>query len=252
MRKPIDPARGHRHRRPALTRDVRRILVVVAHPDDESFGLGALVDRFTACGIDISVLCFTHGEASTLGGRRGDLASVRAAELRNAGNVLGVGRVELLHYPDGCLGGIGVDELAGRVQAMFAEVRPSHVLVFDDTGITGHPDHQQATAAALVAARANGLPVLAWAIPERVANLLNERHHTSFVGQPPSRLDARLSVSRVRQRLAIAAHASQSTGNAVLQHRLRLLGDSEYLRLLYAPAVIGAADREGAGSSRVL
>jgi LmbE family N-acetylglucosaminyl deacetylase len=165
--------------------------------------------------------------------------------------VLGVDRVELLDYPDGHLGGIGVDQLAGRVRAMIAEVRPSHMLVFDDTGITGHPDHQQATAAALAAARASGLPVLAWAIPERVANLLNERHHTSFVGQPPSRVDARLSVSRVRQRLAIAAHASQSTGNAVLQHRLRLLGDSEYLRLLYAPAASGASGREDAGLSPV-
>jgi LmbE family N-acetylglucosaminyl deacetylase len=252
MRKPIDPAVGHRLRRPALTRDVRRFLVVVAHPDDESFGLGALVDRFTACGIDVSVLCFTHGEASTLGGQTGDMASVRAAELRIAAGVLGVDRVELLDYPDGYLGGIGVDELAGRVQAMIAEVQPSHVLVFDDTGITGHPDHRQATAAALVAARAGGLPVLAWVIPERVADLLNERHHTSFVGQPPSRVDGRLSVSRVRQRLAIAAHASQSMGNAVLQHRLRLLGDSEYLRLLYVPPVSGAADREDAGSSPIL
>jgi N-acetylglucosamine malate deacetylase 2 len=249
MRKPIDPAVGQRLRRPALTRDVRRLLVVVAHPDDESFGLGALVDRFTACGIDVSVLCFTHGEASTFGGQTGDLARVRAAELRIAAGVLGVGRVELLDYPDGHLGGIGVDQLAGRVRAMIAEVRPSHLLVFDDTGITGHPDHRQATAAALVAARASGLPVLAWVIPERVAILLNERHQTSFVGQPLPRVDARLSVSRTRQRLAIAAHASQSTGNAVLQHRLRLLGDSEYLRSLYIPPVSDPADRDDTGSS---
>ena len=63
-------------------------------------------------------LCFTHGEATTIGGETGDLASVRAAELRIAAGVLGVDRVELLDYPDGHLAGTGVDQLAGRVRAM--------------------------------------------------------------------------------------------------------------------------------------
>jgi len=45
----------------------RQALVVVAHPDDETFGLGAVADRFTA----VHVLCFTHGEASTLNENHG-------------------------------------------------------------------------------------------------------------------------------------------------------------------------------------
>jgi LmbE family N-acetylglucosaminyl deacetylase len=44
----------------------RQALVVVAHPDDETFGLGAVADRFTAGGTAVHVLCFTHREASTL------------------------------------------------------------------------------------------------------------------------------------------------------------------------------------------
>ena len=44
----------------------RQALVVVAHPDDETFGLGAVADRFAAGGTAVHVLCFTHGEASTL------------------------------------------------------------------------------------------------------------------------------------------------------------------------------------------
>lgn len=236
MRRPTDPAAGRRSQRPTLTRDLRRLLAVVAHPDDESFGLGALVDRFTACGIEASVLCFTHGEASTLGNRPGDLASIRAAELQAAATVLGIDKVELLAYPDGRLGDTSIDELAEHVQTMIADVRPSHLLVFDDTGVTGHPDHRQATEAAVTAARASGLPVLAWVIPDHVANLLNDRHGTAFQGRPQPDIDARLSVSRIRQRRAIAAHASQSSGNPVLQHRLRLLGDAEHLRLLYTPA----------------
>ncbi|HET6949116.1 MAG TPA: PIG-L family deacetylase, partial [Acidimicrobiales bacterium] len=79
------------------------VLVVCAHPDDESFGLGAVLSTLAAAGTRTSALCFTHGEASTLHGVAGDLADVRAGELAAAGAVLGVTEVELLDYPDGHL-----------------------------------------------------------------------------------------------------------------------------------------------------
>ena len=43
-----------------------KVLVVVAHPDDESFGLGAIISQMTATGAAAHILCYTHGEASTL------------------------------------------------------------------------------------------------------------------------------------------------------------------------------------------
>lgn len=49
------------------------VVAVVAHPDDESFGLGAILDSFARSGAAVSVLCLTHGEASTLHGVSGDL-----------------------------------------------------------------------------------------------------------------------------------------------------------------------------------
>ena len=42
------------------------VLAVIAHPDDESFGLGAIIDRMTSGGAAVHVLCYTRGEASTL------------------------------------------------------------------------------------------------------------------------------------------------------------------------------------------
>ncbi|HEU5110342.1 MAG TPA: PIG-L deacetylase family protein, partial [Micromonosporaceae bacterium] len=221
--------------RPELTRDVRRLLAVVAHPDDESFALGALVDRLTSCGIPVTLLCFTHGEASTLHGRDGDLATVREAELRAAAAVLDVESVELLDYPDGRLGQYPADELADHVRRLIAEHHPSHLLVFDTGGVTGHPDHQHATRAALAAARTSGATVLAWTLPADVADRLNTQLGTAFVGRRPDEIDARLSVSRARQRDAIAAHRSQSRHNHVLQRRLALLRDNEHLRVLYRP-----------------
>lgn len=41
-------------------------LAVIAHPDDESFGLGAVIDQLTAAGTAVHILCYSHGGASTL------------------------------------------------------------------------------------------------------------------------------------------------------------------------------------------
>jgi hypothetical protein len=48
-----------------------RVLAVVAHPDDESFGLGAVLAAVVGEGAEVGVLCLTHGEASTLTGSTG-------------------------------------------------------------------------------------------------------------------------------------------------------------------------------------
>ncbi len=66
------------------------VLAVVAHPDDESFGLGAILDAFNQAATPTAVLCLTHGEASTVGGVAGNLAEVRSQEFAAAAQILGV------------------------------------------------------------------------------------------------------------------------------------------------------------------
>ncbi len=68
----------------------RSVLVVVAHPDDETFGLGAVIDAMTSAGSAVHVLCLTRGEASTLNERDADLPAARAEELWQASAELGV------------------------------------------------------------------------------------------------------------------------------------------------------------------
>ena len=209
-------------------------LVVIAHPDDESFGLGAVIDKITSAGAAVHILCFTHGGASTLNQMHTDLHRVRETELRRAAAELGAAGVTLLDYPDGGLAGIAPAELAGHVAA--AAARASGLLTFDDTGVTGHPDHRSATGAAVLAGRRAGLPVLAWTLPAAVAARLSADAGQHFAGQPPDRIDLCVRVSRERQRRAALLHASQISAGAVLWQRLRLLGDREYLRWLVPPA----------------
>ncbi len=211
------------------------VLAVAAHPDDESFGLGAVIGLMTQSGTSVHVLCFTHGEASALNETGADLRAAREEELCRASAELGVATADLLGYADGRLSAVTVAELAGHVTSAIARYVPDGLLVFDETGITGHPDHQAATAAAHAAGTLAGLPVLAWTLPEAVARQLREETGQSFAGQPSARIDLRVRVDRATQRRAALAHASQISPGAVVWRRLDLLGDHEHLRWLCHP-----------------
>jgi LmbE family N-acetylglucosaminyl deacetylase len=222
-----------------------RVLAVCAHPDDESFGLGAVLAALATAGTASSVLCFTHGEASTLGLDAGDLRRVRAGELAAAAAVLGTASTRLLDYPDGRLTGIAVGELAGHVREQIRLTGPDALLVFDEDGITGHPDHRQATTAALSAAARDDLTVIAWTIPRHVAETLNTEFATAFTGRPPAHIDLTITVDRTAQLQAIACHASQSGRNPVLWRRLELLGSTEHLLYLRKARAGPAASSPG-------
>jgi LmbE family N-acetylglucosaminyl deacetylase len=221
---------------------VAEVLAVCAHPDDESFGLGGVIGAFVDQGTVVRVSCFTHGEASTLGASL-PLAEVRAEELRAAARVLGVRATELHAYPDGRLTEVALEELVARIAD--AAGAADLLLTFDLGGITGHPDHVRATEATVAFGRDRALPVLGWALPERVAARLNAEFGTTFVGRRPEEIDLTIVVDRHRQRRAIACHASQATDNPVLWRRLELLGDEEHLRWLLPPV----GGRLGAGPS---
>lgn len=211
------------------------VLAVVAHPDDESFGLGAVLDAFARSGADVSVLCLTRGEASSLHGVPGELQSLRAVELQSAATALGLTSAVLADHPDGSLAGVDAETLAHEVSEAVERGRAEGLLVFDTSGVTGHPDHVAASAAALRAATSLDLPVLGWTVPRDVADQLNDELDTDFRGREPAEVDLVVPVDRERQRLASLAHASQAVPTSVLWRRLELLGDVEHLRWLRRP-----------------
>ena len=211
----------------------RRVLAVCAHPDDETFGLGALTSAFVEDGARVELLCLTAGEASTLGAGD-DLGPRRSRELGCAARLLGITRVVLGDHPDGGLEAVPLQVLADEVVRVAGDA--DALLVFDDGGITGHPDHQRATDAAIEAARRLAVPVLAWALPQRVADRLGEELGVPFVGRADDALTHRVTVDRTRQRAAMACHGSQLNDNPVPRRRIELQGPVEHLRTLHDPA----------------
>ncbi|AVZ40613.1 MULTISPECIES: PIG-L family deacetylase [unclassified Dietzia] len=213
----------------------RAVLAVVAHPDDESFGLGAVLSTFAGAGSLVDVLCLTRGEASTLHGVEGDLSLIRESELRAAADALGVRRVTLLGHPDGGVAALQPTVLDGDVERALEQTRPDGLVVFDSTGISGHPDHVAATAAAVRAGDRHALPVLAWALPDEICASLASEGYAGFLGRRSGEIDLALTVDRTAQQAAVDCHPSQAVPGSVLWRRLELQGNTEHLRWLRRP-----------------
>lgn len=212
----------------------KRALVVVAHPDDESFGLGGVIARLVDDGAEVGVLCLTAGDASTLGAAP-DLAHTRALELEAAAELLGCRSTALLTHPDGGLRGREA-ELAADIERAIEAEAPDGLLVFAvEGGVTGHPDHEAASRAAIAVAAGRGLPVLEWGLPEGVAAVLRDEFGGGFTGHGDGGLPIVVDVDRNRQIAAAHLHVSQAVPGSVLWRRLELLGESEHLRLTEPP-----------------
>jgi len=136
----------------------RRLAVVVAHPDDDTYGCaGTVALHAEDPGFHFTLIHATSGEAGMISdpslATRETLGEVREEEDRRAWLVLGrqPDRHEWFRYPDGALAAVPFEELVGRICAVFLDQRPDVVMTIGPDGVTGHPDHIMAGFAATVA-----------------------------------------------------------------------------------------------------
>ena len=125
-------------------------MAVLAHPDDESLGLGGALAHYADTGVETYLVTATRGERGRyFDALRGDpgrpadeeVARAREAELRAATAVLGVRDVALLDYRDGELDAVDTTEAVAKIVAHMRRVRPDVVVTFGPEGAYGHPDH---------------------------------------------------------------------------------------------------------------
>jgi LmbE family N-acetylglucosaminyl deacetylase len=151
-----------------------RLLAVMAHPDDESFGIGGTLALYARRGVEVHLICATRGEVGeTPDGIPQDDQSVgklREDELRCAGTFLGLKDIYFLGYRDSgmqgtpdnlhseALAAAPEDEVAARITLLIRQIRPQVVVTFDPFGGYGHPDHIATQRATLAAFHAAGTP----------------------------------------------------------------------------------------------
>jgi LmbE family N-acetylglucosaminyl deacetylase len=141
--------------------DDLRLMAILAHPDDESLGVGGTLAKYSAEGVQTFLITATRGERGRYffnDDRPSDreVGRARERELRAAAAELGVRELILLDHQDGSLDRAAqphaIAEIAGHVRRL----RPHVVITFDPFGAYGHPDHiaicQLATAATIAAA----------------------------------------------------------------------------------------------------
>lgn len=126
--------------RTALRMDaVDELVVIAAHPDDETLGAGGLIARCHELGIPVRVLCVTDGAASHPADP--GLADARAAELASAIHQLAPGStLEMLGFPDGETDQHR-DDIRTELTARLREVSPRSAIAAPWRG-DGHRDHR--------------------------------------------------------------------------------------------------------------
>ncbi|HEY4688682.1 MAG TPA: PIG-L family deacetylase [Anaerolineae bacterium] len=158
--------------------DNLRLMIVAAHPDDESLGFGGVLAKYAAQGVETYLITATRGEHGWWGDAKdypgpGELGRIREAELLAAAQALGLRDVLFLDYIDGELDRASPAEAVAKIVGHLRRIRPHIVLTFDPPGAYGHPDHIaicQFTTAAVVCA-ADPSYADSSAGPHRVAKL---------------------------------------------------------------------------------
>ncbi|MCQ4128761.1 N-acetyl-1-D-myo-inositol-2-amino-2-deoxy-alpha-D-glucopyranoside deacetylase [Rhodococcus erythropolis] len=179
-----------------MTASAKRLLLVHAHPDDETITTGGTIARYASEGADVTVLTCTLGEegevigdawAGLVAAEADQLGGYRIAELSAALSALGSAASRFLsgagRYRDsGMIGtpsaddprafvNARLDEAVGAVVTVIREIRPHVVITYDPNGGYGHPDHIQAhaiTTAAVEAAATTAYPEAGepWSTPK--------------------------------------------------------------------------------------
>ncbi|SDL98806.1 N-acetyl-1-D-myo-inositol-2-amino-2-deoxy-alpha-D-glucopyranoside deacetylase [Geodermatophilus siccatus] len=161
----------------------RRMLLVHAHPDDETINNGATMARYVAEGASVTLLTCTLGEEGEVlvpelellaADHADQLGGYRISELRAAMEALGVSDWRFLGGPgryrdSGMMGtpanekprafwNADLDEAVAHAVAVVRGVRPQVVVTYDENGGYGHPDHIQAHRVAMRAVDAAADP----------------------------------------------------------------------------------------------
>ena len=210
--------------------EIKRILVVMAHPDDCDFGAGGTIANWTAKGINVSYCIITNGDQ---GGEESDvpleeMATVRQREQRNAGQALGVSEIQFLNYRDGSL--MPSLELRKDIVREIRRAKPDRMVIQSpernyERIFASHPDHLAAGETALQAVYPDARNPYAFTDlkasgfePWRVKEVW-------ITGSPTPNYFMDITETFGKKMAALNAHVSQTAHNPELENMVRSWGE---------------------------
>lgn len=189
----------------------KRMLAILAHPDDESFAAGGTLAKYAHQDVQVILLCATRGEAGILGVKPEETGDIRERELRKAAEHLGI-EVYFLGYQDGELAQTKPETLLETVSYWIDLVQPQVILTFGPDGVSGHPDHvtiSHIVTHAYDQSYKKGL--LLYIRPSEATALgCGVTYSNMDAGQPQVEVD--ISEYKLNKIRAIQSHASQDPG----------------------------------------
>jgi N-acetyl-1-D-myo-inositol-2-amino-2-deoxy-alpha-D-glucopyranoside deacetylase len=262
--------------------DSHRLLLVHAHPDDESIGTGATIAKYAAEGAQVTLVTCTRGELGEvippelayLAANSDRLGEYRITELAAACAGLGVGDHRFLGGPgrwrdsgmmglpanDGpdCFWQADLATAAAELATVIREVRPQVLVTYDENGFYGHPDHIQAHRVATAAIRLAAEPgqarpwqvakFYATAMPQSVAEARGVAYFVPFVPDEQVTTEIDGSAYLAAKTAALRAHATQVAVNgdrfALADGRWQPLLGTEFYTLLAGPPGAAPGTRE--------
>jgi len=202
----------------------QQVLVVLPHPDDESFGAAGTIALEREAGAKIAYICGTLGEMGRNMGRpvfatRESLPDIRKGELESACSVLGISDLRLFGLRDKTVEFEDPEILADRILAVVKELHPTLVITHYP-GFAVHPDHNAMGRATILA-----LSKIPTAQRPTVYCMAMAQNRFDVLGKPHVLVD--VSSVQGTKLAAIQAHGSQSQG---MLQRAKAEGDTPMRR----------------------
>lgn len=215
---------------PLADEEIKRVLVVMAHPDDCDFGAGGTIAQWTAQGIEVSYCIITNGDQ---GGEESgipleEMAKVRQKEQRDAGAALGVSEITYLNYRDGWL--MPSIELRKEIVKAIRIAKPDRMVVQSpernwERIYASHPDHLAAGETAIQAVYPDARNPFAFTDLKEAGFEPWRVREVWITGSPTPNHFVDITETFPKKMAALHAHVSQTAHNSELDEMVRNWGE---------------------------
>jgi len=215
---------------PLADEEIKRVLVVMAHPDDCDFGAGGTIAKWTARGIEVSYCIITNGDQ---GGEESgipleEMAKVRQKEQRDAGAALGVSEITYLNYRDGWL--MPSIELRKEIVKAIRIAKPDRMVVQSpernwERIYASHPDHLAAGETAIQAVYPDARNPFAFTDLKEAGLEPWRVREVWITGSPTPNHFVDITDTFSKKMDALHAHVSQTAHNSELENMVRSWGE---------------------------